>query len=295
MSTDPGSEAVVRNDLATKSPRLIARNTLEGLPDELLIKIVGYTLETREAVNLSPETTRQDVDRIKCQLLRPFARSPKLLAMAESQFREEDLVYRLPLDLVKITPMRHSAVAGVWALDHRYLIFKSNDGDCNTKTWIGTGAERVQHLEVIWPATPCPVVAPSMLGNTWKAQLMFTGTRRAFPHLRSLVVRFTTYRVGDRYSTPFVSYNGPDIVALAFQRQLSHMLTAVLEFSAPHLKDKEIVFQQKPEREWREWRNGPLGEPFMNIQRSHFDLREPQGLLLAAWQMMDLPSCRLRF
>ncbi|KAK0346688.1 hypothetical protein LTR02_014001 [Friedmanniomyces endolithicus] len=285
MSTDPGSEAVVRNDLATKSPRLIAKNTLEGLPDELLVKIVGHTLETREAVNLSPGTTRQDVDRIKRQLLRPFARSPKLLAMAESQFREEDL----------ITPMRHSAVAGVWALDHRYLIFKSNDGDCNTKTWIGTGAERVQHLEVIWPATPCPVVAPSMLGNTWKAQLMFTGTRRAFPHLRSLVVRFTTYRVGDRYSTPFVSYNGPDIVALAFQRQLSHMLTAVLEFSAPHLKDKEIVFQQKPEREWREWRNGPLGEPFMNIQRSHFDLREPQGLLLAAWQMMDLPSCRLRF
>ncbi|KAK1056696.1 hypothetical protein LTR33_013831, partial [Friedmanniomyces endolithicus] len=136
MSTDPGSEAVVRNDLATKSPRLIAKNTLEGLPDELLVKIVGHTLETREAVNLSPGTTRQDVDRIKRQLLRPFARSPKLLAMAESQFREEDLVYRVPLDLVKITPMRHSAVAGVWALDHRYLIFKSNDGDCNTKTWI---------------------------------------------------------------------------------------------------------------------------------------------------------------
>ncbi|KAK1825429.1 hypothetical protein LTR12_000230 [Friedmanniomyces endolithicus] len=295
MSTDPGSDAVVRHEPATKSPRLIAKNTLKGLPDELLIKIVGHTLETREAVNLSPETTRQDVDRIKCQLLRPFTRSPKLLAMAKSQFREEDLVYRLPLDLVKITPMRHSAVAGVWTLDYRYLIFKSDDGDCNTTAWIGTGAERVQHLEVIWPETPCPAVASSMLGIRWKAHLMFTGLRRAFPHLRSLVLRFTTYRVGDQSSTPFVSHNGPDIVALAFQRQLSHVLAAVLDFKAPHLKDKEIVFQQKSEREWREWRNGPLGEPFMNIQRSHFDLREPQGLLLAAWQMMDLPSCRLRF
>ncbi|KAK0276749.1 hypothetical protein LTR35_002890 [Friedmanniomyces endolithicus] len=295
MSTDPGSDAVVRHEPATKSPRLIAKNTLEGLPDELLIKIVGHTLETREAVNLSPETTRQDVEWIKCQLLRPFARSPKLLAMVESQFREEDLAYRLPLDLVTISPTRNFAVLGAQAPKRPDLFFSRNNDDCNTTAWIGTGAERVQHLEVIWPATPRPAVASSMLGNTWKAHLMFTGIRRAFPHLRSLVVRFTTYRVGDRYSTPFVSHNGPDIVALAFQRQLSHVLAAVLEFRAPHLKDKEIVFHQKPERAWREWRNGPLEEPFTDIQRSHFDLRGPQGLLLAAWQMMDLPSCRLRF
>ncbi|KAK0935392.1 hypothetical protein LTR29_013025 [Friedmanniomyces endolithicus] len=259
MSTDPDSEAVARNDPATKSPRLIAKNTLEGLPDELLVKIVGHTLETKEAVNFSPETTRQDIDRIKRQLLRPFARSPKLLAMAESQFREDDLVYRLPLDLVTISPMQHFAVVGVRAPDLPDLFFKCDSGDCNTTMWIGTGAKRVQNLEVIWPATPCPVVAPPLLGAMWKAKLMLTGIQTAFPHLRSLVVRFTTYRIGDRYATPFVSHNGSDIVALAFQRQLSALLAAVVDFDAPHLKTKEIVFQQKPERSWREWRNGPLG------------------------------------
>ncbi|KAK0264844.1 hypothetical protein LTS09_001252 [Friedmanniomyces endolithicus] len=118
MSIESGFEAVARNDPATKSPRLIAKNTLEGLPDELLVKIVGHALETQEAVNLSPETTRQDVDRIKRQLLRPFARSPKLLAMAESQFREEDLVYRLPLDLVTISTLQRSGVRGQWRVQY---------------------------------------------------------------------------------------------------------------------------------------------------------------------------------
>ncbi|TKA59243.1 hypothetical protein B0A55_12477 [Friedmanniomyces simplex] len=239
MSTDTKSSAVARNSPTTNSPRLVAEKTFEGLPDELLVKIVGHAMETHEAVNLGPQTMRQDIQRIRRQLLHPFTQSPKLLAMAKPQCRKEDL-----------------------------------------------------YLEVIIPATPYSALAPSLSSVAGKTELIFGAIRRAFPRLRWLVVRFTTYRIGDRNATFCGANSCPDPVSLEFRDRLCDLLAAVEMFNTSHLKEKEVVFFQKPERSWREWRNGPLGEPFVTLQRSEIDSEDLQGL---AWQMMDLPSCRLRF
>ncbi|TKA81602.1 hypothetical protein B0A55_03544 [Friedmanniomyces simplex] len=292
MSTDQTSNAVVRNSAASNGPPLIAENTLEGLPDELLVKIVGHAMETHEAVNLCRQTMRQDIQRIRCQLLQPFTQSPKLLAMAKAQCCEEDLVYRFSLDLTTISRTSHPDIQGIRIPNQPELFFKFDDGDSDIMTWIGKGAERVRYLEVIIPATPYSALGPSLSSVARNTALIFGAIRRAFPRLQWLVVRFTTYRIGDRNATFCGANSCPDPVALGFRDRLCGLLAAVEKFNTPHLKDKEVVFFQKPERSWREWRNGPLGEPFVTLQRSDFDSEDWQGL---AWQMMDLPSCRLRF
>ncbi|KAK3667235.1 hypothetical protein LTR22_001751 [Elasticomyces elasticus] len=285
----------------TDSPTQIPKNTLEGLPDELLVKIVYYAVQTNEGVNLGPETMRQDIGRIKREMLQPFARSPKLLAIAESEFREEDLVYRLQLDLVRLrriddseTRLRARPAELRSPVDGLDIFFEDEDGLC----WAGLNASRVRKLEVIIPmgtaalqnvitaSPPDPSRLPRIVG----------GVARAFPSLIFLKVRITTYSPGFGGFTTLPSggrawfaSNRLENVAAYFEARIRSALHAVE--GCQTIRSKEVVLFQESERSWRTWRNGPLAEPFAHLDRSDFDC----DLSALTWHMMDLPSSCLHF
>ncbi|KAK5715245.1 hypothetical protein LTR17_016846 [Elasticomyces elasticus] len=285
----------------TDSPTQIPKNTLEGLPDELLVKIMYYAVQTNEGVNLGPETMRQDIGRIKREMLRPFARSHKLLAIAQSEFREEDLLYRLQLDLVRLRRIDDSETrvrarpaelrSPVNGLD---IFFENEDGLC----WAGLNALRVRKLEVIIPmdtaalhnvvvaSPPDPSRLPRIVG----------GITRAFPSLTSLKVRITTFSSGFGGFTTLPSGGRAwfassrlEAVAAYFDARIRGALHAVE--GCQTIRSKEVVLFQESERSSRTWRNGPLGEPFAHLDRSDFDA----DLSALTWQMMDLPSSCLHF
>ncbi|KAK5683192.1 hypothetical protein LTS10_004723 [Elasticomyces elasticus] len=279
----------------------IPKNTLEGLPDELLVKIVYYAVQTNEGVNLGPETMRQDIERIEREMLRPFARSPKLPAIAQSEFREEDLVYRLQLDLVRLrriddseTRVRARPAELRSPVDGLDIFFEDEDGLC----WAGLNASRVRKLEVIIPmdtaalqnvitaSPPDPSRLPRIVG----------GVARAFPSLISLKVRITTYSSGFGGFTTLPSggrawfaSSRPDEVAAYFEARIRSALHAVE--GCQTIRSKEVVLFQESERSSRTWRNGPLGKPFAHLDRSDFDA----DLSALTWHMMDLPSSCLHF
>ncbi|KAK5694614.1 hypothetical protein LTR97_009204 [Elasticomyces elasticus] len=279
----------------------IPKNTLEGLPDELLVKIVYYAVQTNEGVNLGPETMRQDIGRIKREMLRPFARSPKLLAIAQSEFREEDLVYRLQLDLVRLrridnseTRVRARPAELRSPVDGLDIFFEDEDGLC----WAGLHALRVRKLEVIIPMDTAAIhnVVVASPPDPSRLPRIVGGVTRAFPSLTSLKVRITTFSSGfggfttlpGRGRVWFAS-SRPDEVAAYFEARIRSALHAVE--GCQTIRSKEVVLFQESERPSRTWRNGPLGEPFAHLDRSDFDA----DLSALTWQMMDLPSSCLHF
>ncbi|KAK3112686.1 hypothetical protein LTR53_010767 [Teratosphaeriaceae sp. CCFEE 6253] len=253
------------------APKLAA-NTLEGLPDELRIQIVKYALATDEAVNLGPETTQQDTERIKRELLRPFTRSPELRAIAEEQMRKQDvggdsLVHRLHLESVHCK--RLVTMGG-----HTTFLDPYFEVDGGT-AWIGTSVGHVKHLDIIAPLEPDDIDLSEVAEWARPMQHLFATLPRAFQRLKSLVVRVTAYRMGCR-DTAFVDAalgqevtlnEGVEMTAV-FQPRIRELVKAVDRIHAPQLRTKEIVFHQKSERCWRTWRNGPLNTPSIILQRS---------------------------
>lgn len=133
-----------------------------------------------------------------------------------------------------------------------------------------------------------------------KTAYLFARLVRAFPNLRSLVKRITTYQIGQKMS--YVRESGPskhyatfelpghlsDHVALDFQRRIADVQRAVICTSAPALEEKVIVLFQERERDCQTWRDGPLGDPESHID--HRDAQQEDAESLAK-QMMAPHSC----
>ena len=299
-----------------ESRDLSSANMLSDLPDELCIEVVNAALATNKVVNLGPETMQQDIERIKRELLHPLAQSPDLLAIAEDQYQKQavtaNLVYRLHLESVSIlrserdeqghvTP--HYDTGPSKPSDSRDLFF-DNDGEL---AWVGIDAQHIKNLEVIIPAEAHSIMA----AKTWKeaatyVQSRFAALPRAFPALERLTVRLTTYGIG---SHPVAIYDvdtgqvcdddliEPKLRSELFSLRVQDVLAAVdNDLIFGHLRARDIILHQRPQRDWRTWRNGPLEEPLTDLARASFGfVCSVIDWWRAAWQMMDLPSCRVVF
>ena len=244
----------------------MSRLNLLGLPDELLLEFVRYAVTTDEAVNLGPETMRQDVLRIHHQLMGPLQCCAQLYRIAMSEFRKENLTYRLHMEHVSIQQTVKAPAQGSVSLDSESeehlagvgmaadvdLFFRARHG----LMWIGTGAQWIKHLELIMPVEPRSVLTVgSPQSREARFQHMFAHVRRAFPLLESLLVRVTIYRVGEQDGViydpltlrfAFVS-DTQSVVALRFYEHICHVLSAITALRFSRLKAKHLVLFQEPQ------------------------------------------------
>ncbi|KAK4544218.1 hypothetical protein LTR36_004428 [Oleoguttula mirabilis] len=300
---------------------LLPQTTLMGLPDELLTKIVGYAVTSDEAINLYPETFEQNLTQMRQKLSAPFATTPRLLAMAAAEFSASNLVYRTSMRTLHVDKWRKaasydpdSAAAAEEDLgnDLEALGVKSDHG---RRLWFGSqhspayieqSAKEVRHLELLMVLE----VAGGKLDqngnalvrwNTNSMAYLFAQLGKAFPELRSLLVRITTYRTGGQITTFFSSshsgariwYAGrrPDLRAQEFRHRIARIIRGVDGLRLLKLKAKAVVLFQQEARDWRKWRDGPLSDPAFNLgQMTDGDRSNVDGFV---WRMMDLPSCRV--
>ncbi|KAI7179602.1 hypothetical protein KC343_g13080 [Hortaea werneckii] len=129
---------------------------------------------------------------------------------------------------------------------------------------------------------------------------LFARLVRAFPNVRSLVTLITTYEIGQKMSyvcergsnNRYAAFELPehlsDHTALDFQRKITDVVRAVICTSTPALEEKAIVLFRETERDHRRWRDGPLRDPELHIDRRNVQQQDADSL---AKQMMGHASC----
>jgi len=299
------------------SSELIPQNTLMGLPNELLIKIIGYAVTSDYAINLYPEIFHQDLRLLRDELLAPFAEIPRLLAIAKAGYFDGNLIYRTSLghqgniDQYRAAIYDPSATVVDGGTDDREDLGLAYRGE-QLLPWFGYDhdlprvvrlADRIHHVEILMPMHPLGGAIGGecqqrVVANKIAYRFMLLG--KAFPELRSLVVRVTTYRIPERevfYSEASSqgrtavrhAGNCPEFVALEFRRMILSVVKAVDAMRSSKLKQRSIVLFQEKERDWHQWRDGPLSQPTFEVSRAKFDHKDIESFV---WRMMDLPSCR---
>ncbi|KAI6834309.1 hypothetical protein KC340_g12122 [Hortaea werneckii] len=187
------------------------------------------------------------------------------------------------------------------------------EGRPNLSHWFGEDldpakaarlADRVRNLEILIPMEPSVMINLEAHDNhraaANKTAYLFARLVRAFPNLRSLVTRISTYQVGQKMayvcegwsSERYARFKLPERlsghVALDFQRRITDVVRAVICTSAPALEEKAIVLFQQKERDYRKWRDGRLVDPELHIDHRHAKQEDAESM---AKQMMLQPSC----
>ncbi|KAI7162657.1 hypothetical protein KC349_g1892 [Hortaea werneckii] len=271
-----------------------------------------------QSVNLYPDTFRQDIMYLRCK--RVALHAQKTILSADSLAAGE-FVYRTDLGKLDTKESQHAAIDG----HHAFVrspgssgseIRSSGDmiGECpDLSHWFGDNlgpakaarlADRVRNLEILIPMEPSTVIDMDARDNhraaANKTAYLFARLVRAFPNLRILVTRIITYQVGQKMSCVRESGTNKhyaacelperlsDHVALDSQRRVTDVVRAVICTSAPALEEKAIVLFQQKERDYRKWRDGPLGDPELHIDHRHAQEKDAGSL---AKQMMGHPSC----
>ena len=282
------------------------KNLLE-LPDEVIFGVVNFAQTTDEAVNLGPETTEQDIRRIKRQLFRPFQCCRHLWNIANAAFEQESLVYWLHLEHVKIEAPHPLAVAQPNTMQQVGIGVPGNitimSVDGLEPIVLGAKAGKVRHLEMIVPLDlrSCEMQFSAPEQVVRKVQRIYSSLTESFSALESLRVRITSYGMGERdvslwhlaSNSPVSASARPDLVANRFVERIRHHVQAVACLSSPSLTEREVWLHQKRERDWRCWRNGPLDRPPHTMRCSAADSED--GYQTLVWDLMDLSSCRLSF
>ncbi|KAI7238888.1 hypothetical protein KC330_g2332 [Hortaea werneckii] len=273
---------------------------------------------TQSVVNLYPDTFRQDIMYLRCK--RVALHAQKTIVSADSLAAGE-FVYRTNLGKLDAGESQQAAINGHHAFTRNpgssgSEIRSSSDmfeGRPNLSHWFGDDldpakagrlADRVRNLEILIHMEPSTVIDMEAHNNHRAAAnrtaYLFARLVRAFPNLRSLVTRITTYQVGqkmsyvreggssERYATFELPEHLSDHVALDFQHRIADIVRAVICTSAPAVEEKAIVLFQQKERDYRKWRDGPLGDPELHIDHRHAQEKDAGSL---AKQMIAQPSC----
>lgn len=295
---------------------LIPQSTLMGLPDELLTKIIGFAMTSDQAINLYPGTVEQDLLQMRIKLLAPFAGTSRLLAIAEAEYSEANFIYRTTMRGLYVDEWREAATYDPHtAADH----FDRGDGkisvqivdhDYGRKLWFGhhhslasveARAKCVTHLELLMPMEVIGGRLDSdnnlVPGTNRLTGYLIAQLDKAFPELRSLVVRVTTYRIGAQMRT----FWGPgrtwsagerlDLQAQEFWHRIAGIVQSLDRLPTSQIKAKAIVLFQKEARHRHEWRDGVLNNPAFDLGR--FTLPDRCDLDGYVWRMMDFPSCQV--
>ena len=269
-------------------PKLVSSNTLMGLPDEIIIKVIGYAITSDDAINYYYDTLEQDLMQMRAKLLAPLGLTPKLLAIAVEEYCLSEFIYRttLPTDLIDDIAKGPPQVEQARMLYYKGRAITEEVTKC---------AEHLRHLELLVPLEPWGAFP---MGAIRRRTLAFGMLERAFPELRTLVGRLTTYRLASR---PHLGQRAAQNLALLsmenshedfgkkMQFHIAIIVRAFRDMCHAKLKVKVVVLFQKKERDWRQWRDGPLDQPFFEINGSHDD----DGIDGLVWRMMDMPSCRV--
>ncbi|KAI6847274.1 hypothetical protein KC332_g2456 [Hortaea werneckii] len=281
------------------------------------------TQSKNSVVNLYPDTFRQDLIYLRCKRVSLLAQRGRV--RAESLAREEENIFVYRTNLGKLDPResQQAAINGHHAFDE---IPGSSCSEAqpsngmlgerpNLNHWFGDDldparaarlADRVRNLEILIPMEPSPITDVEAHDSHRAAANMtaylFARLVRAFPNVRRLVTRITTYQIGQKMSyvceresnQRYAAFELPehlsDHVSLDFQRRITDVVRAVICTSTPALEEKAIVLFQESEPDHRRWRDGPLGDPELYINRRHARQGDAEGL---AKQMMGHPSCRV--
>ncbi|KAI7285376.1 hypothetical protein KC345_g1709 [Hortaea werneckii] len=272
-------------------------------------------------VNLYPDTFRQDSMYLRCKRVSQLAQRGRVLADFLAREEEDIFVHRTNLGKLDARESQQAAINGHYAFDEtpgrsdsEVLINSDTLGDRpDLNHWFGDDldpairarlANRVRNLEILIPMEPSPLINVEAHNDhraaANKTAYLFARLVRAFPNVRSLVTRITTYQIGRKMS--YIRERGSnkrnagfelpehlsDHVALDFQRETTDVVRAVICTSAPALQEKFIVLFQERDRDRRRWRDGPLGDLELYINRRHAQQGDAEGL---AKQMMGPPSC----
>ncbi|GAB1725223.1 hypothetical protein NU195Hw_g3974t1 [Hortaea werneckii] len=272
-------------------------------------------------INLYPNTFRQDLMYLRCERAALLAQRGRVLADSLAGDEEDIFVYRTNLGKLDAGESQQAAINGHRAFD------RSPGSDCSEaqpsndmlrerpdfSPWFSDDldpakaarlADRVRNLEILIPMEPSPIIDVEAHDDhraaANKTAYLFARLVRAFPNVRSLVTRITTYEIGHkmtyvcergsnkRYAAFELPEHLSDHIALGFQRRIADVVRAVICTSAPALKEKAIVLFQERDRDHRRWRDGPLGDPELYIDHRHAQQQDAESL---AKQMMGHPSC----
>ncbi|KAK5119795.1 hypothetical protein LTR85_007121 [Meristemomyces frigidus] len=322
----PSSQPLPGNGVGTRTgaTEVLPHNTLMGLPDELLAKVVGYALTSDEAINLYPETTEQDLSQMRKKLLAPFIGTPRLLAIAESEYSEAELIYRTSIRTLYVDEGRKAeAYNPDTAIDGDEdeasdLEALGVNSDYGRELWFGPQhtpatltkkAKQVRHLELLMPLEvtggQLDEVGNAVRCNTNSTAYHFSQLGKAFPELRSVVVRITTYRIGAQMRTysawapeAWAAEDGtwfaderPELQAQEFRYRITSIIESLDRLNPVRIKVKAVVLFQRQTRDWHQWRDGPLNDPDVDFGRmTELDRRDMDGYVR---RMMDLPSCQV--
>ncbi|KAI6856973.1 hypothetical protein KC338_g8256 [Hortaea werneckii] len=272
-------------------------------------------------VNLYPDTFRQDLICLRCKRVSLLAQRGRVLANSSAREEEDIFVYRTNLGKLDAREEHRAAINGHRAFDTSpgSSCSEAQSGNdmlgerLNLSHWFGDNldpvkaarlADSVRNLEILIPMEPSPMIDVEAHDNhraaANKSAYLFARLVRAFPNVRRLVTRLTTYEIGQKMSyvcergsnKRYAAFELPehlsDHIALNFQRRITDVVRAVICTSTPALEEKAIVLFQERERDHRRWRDGPLGDPELHINRRHAQQGDAEGL---AKQMMEHPSC----
>ena len=277
---------------------------------------------TDSVVNLYPDTFRQDLKYLRCKRVALLVQRGRVLADSLVADEEDTFVYRTNLGKHDAGESQQAAINGHHAFDRSpgssgSEIQSSSDvleGRPNLSHWFGNDldpakaarlADRVRNMEILIPMEPSTVIDLEAhndhraAAKSKKIAYLFARLVRAFPNLRSLVTRITTYKIGQKMSYVresgssklYAAFDLPehlsDHVALDFQRRITDVVGALIRTPAPALKEKAIVLFQERERAHQQWRDGPLGVPELHIDHRHAQEKDAGSL---ARQMMAQPS-----
>ncbi|KAI7543719.1 hypothetical protein KC331_g7234 [Hortaea werneckii] len=259
--------------------------------------------------------------RARCKRVVLLAQRTTVSADSLADDEQDIFVYRTNLGKLDAGESQQAAINGHHAFDRSPSslgpeIRSSSDvfeGRPNLSHWFGDNlgpakaarlADRVRNLEILIPMEPSTVIDMEAHNDhraaAKKTAYLFARLVRAFPNLRILVTRITTYQVGQKMSCVRESGTNKhyaacelperlsDHVALDSQRRVTDVVRAVICTSAPALEEKAIVLFQQKERDYRKWRDGPLGDPELHIDHRHAQEKDAGSL---AKQMMGHPSC----
>jgi hypothetical protein len=260
----------------------VPQNTLMGLPNELITKLIEYAVTSDEPINLGPGTLDQDFRRVREKILAPFKEIPFLFSIAENQLTPEDLLYRTTTEGLRFMPLTDLPAGANMEKD---LYFETEE----EVEWIGVGTPWLKYLELAVPMEVIsgdanPAVAVAKVGGVWS--LLLHCLSKAFPDLRTLTIRVTTYDVGARVAEfressqqKHLAIERPDLIALQFNYRLAKLVEAVAQHSTPKLKIKTVIWTRADARDWRTWRYGPVFEPEAELGRREFETLGVDGVV----------------
>ncbi|KAI6834796.1 hypothetical protein KC367_g2525 [Hortaea werneckii] len=279
------------------------------------------TPSTDSLVNLYPDTFRQDLMYLRCKRVSLLAQRGRVLSNSLASGEEEIFVYRTNLGRLDARGSQQAAINGHYAFDitpgasgsEVHSIGKTLEERPDLNHWFGDDldpakaarlADRVRHLEILIPMEPSTMIDVEAHDDHHaaanKTAYLFARLVRAFPNVRSLVTRITTYQIGQKMSYVRESSSSKhyaalelperlsDHVTLDFQRRITDVVRAVTCTSAPTLEGKAVVLLQERDRDRQKWRDGPFGDPGLHIDHRNAQQEDAESV---AKQMMAHSSC----